>query len=152
MASLTGRLYSDPTARISDTYIFLSSFGMVNFSYGYINRHSSDNLSTKGFSSLQDIFHLRQIQYPINVTVFHTLECNNLDIIPLRKFHSLPLLGENAPQEDQARKKLLGEGKPGEYCLISLDISNVFGMPFNATLSRRQAGNVAVFFSSPYSS
>ncbi|KAF8334324.1 TRAPP II complex [Cantharellus anzutake] len=113
--------------------------GTIHLSYAYADRHQSNETSPESSSSLSDIFHLRQIQYPVNVTVYHTLECNNLDIIPHHTFQALPPLDGDISEEGPGRRELMEVGEPGEYCLVFVDVSNVFGMPFNATLTRHQA-------------
>lgn len=111
-----------------------STRGTITISYSHVHR-------TPPVEPL-DMFHSRQISYPVNVTVYHTLECNNLDIIPYKGLSGK--LSPNSPesQEDQNRRALLdiNDADADNYCLVSMDVSNMYGLPFEVTLERHQAG------------
>lgn len=126
-------------------------------SYSYINREDSSSPSSEPETDSQkpnppssptatDVFHARQIIYPVNVTVYHTLEFSNLDIIPL--FPSSTASSASRPNPTTASSTndlttpLMGvpHSQEGDYCLVSVDVSNVYGLPFDVTLERHQEG------------
>jgi hypothetical protein len=102
-------------------------------SYSYINRGESD-----AQRNATDTFYARQIVYPVNVTVYHTLELSNLDIVPLSSASST-----SRPSSHIWTKPLLDiQSDQGDYCLVSVDVSNIYGLPFNVTFERHQEGKV----------
>lgn len=108
-----------------------SSQGTIRISYSYINRGESDLQL-----NVTDTFHARQIVYPVKVTVYHTLQFSNLDVIPL---YSAPFTSRASSHN---LTKSFSDVQPdtGEYCLVSVDVSNIYGLPFSVTLERHQEG------------
>ncbi|KAF8312015.1 hypothetical protein DL93DRAFT_2115414, partial [Clavulina sp. PMI_390] len=116
--------------------------GTVQISYSYVDRPKpsitdaeSDADSTPLPSSSSDTFHARQILYPVNITVYHTLEFSNLDVIPLyAATHSSHLPGHGLTSS------LLDipTSERDHYCLVSVDVTNLYGLPFDVTLERKQ--------------
>lgn len=137
--------------------------GSVQMSYSYVHREPSSPASPSTSpstpqSSPPDTFHARQITYPVNITVYHTLEFSNLDIIPLSSSSSSPSTSStsnSAPTPSLSSSSLsphtlalapndltttLASIPPGQndYCLVSLDVNNIYGLPFDVTLERHQ--------------
>lgn len=128
-------------------------------------------------------FHTRQITFPVLVTVYHTLEPHNLDVLrlsgssasssttgPIRS--ESPVAGEREdtgghtrattssrttrtlgtaarsssyalPAEDDLKIRMEQESGDG-WCLLSLGIRNIYGVPFEMTLYRADTGKPAV--------
>ncbi|KAG8710483.1 hypothetical protein FRC09_000112, partial [Ceratobasidium sp. 395] len=66
-------------------------------------------------------FFLRALSYPLLVTVYHTLECHAMDIIPYS--------GGLSPGDS-----------PKMWCLFMIDVKNLYGQPFEVTFERMQDG------------
>ena len=116
-----------PMQRLTRVY---SAQGTIQFSYAYVDRPSGPS----------DVFHTRLMTYPVNVTVYHTLECSNLDIIPFKNYTNLPHLNTLATTDDQDRVTLLSIDSDDSYCLVSVDVINLYGSPFQVSLERHQDG------------
>ncbi|KAI9466349.1 TRAPP II complex [Lactarius psammicola] len=89
--------------------------GGIYISYGYLHRRQST------LSQPPETFHTRQLSYPVLVTVYHMLECHNMDIFPL---------GQGAV--------LFKDVEEEGWCLFSIDVRNTYGLPFEVTLDRVQ--------------
>ncbi|KAG8688542.1 hypothetical protein FRC08_011380 [Ceratobasidium sp. 394] len=68
-----------------------------------------------------DSFFLRALSYPLLITVYHTLECHALDIVPYS--------GGLSPGDS-----------PKMWCLFIIDVKNLYGQPFEVTFERVQEG------------
>ncbi|CAE6420852.1 unnamed protein product [Rhizoctonia solani] len=66
-------------------------------------------------------FFLRSLYYPLLVTVYHTLECHAMDIVPY---------GGGLTSDDS----------PKLWCLFMIDVKNLYGQPFEVTFERTQEG------------
>ncbi|KAJ1309581.1 hypothetical protein OPQ81_006354 [Rhizoctonia solani] len=66
-------------------------------------------------------FFLRSLSYPLLVTVYHTLECHAMDIVPY---------GGDLTSGDS----------PKLWCLFMIDVKNLYGQPFEVTFERTQEG------------
>ncbi|KAG8935684.1 hypothetical protein FRC02_006960 [Tulasnella sp. 418] len=113
------------------------SSGTVQVSYAY-TRPALD----KG----AEVFYTRQLFYPIQVTVYHTLECLGLDIVPYWREGdegTVPL-PEWCSEEDLKRRDLLNIYKNDdgahEWCLLTVDVRNMYAIPFEVTFDRQQEG------------
>jgi hypothetical protein len=106
-----------------------STSGCVFISYGYLHRPQS-NLSRPS-----EIFHTRQVSYPVLVTVYHMLECHNMDIFPL-------VVGDCEARKTPANKRqtLFNDVEEEGWCLFTIDVRNTYGLPFEVTLERTQKG------------
>ncbi|KDQ07911.1 hypothetical protein BOTBODRAFT_139417 [Botryobasidium botryosum FD-172 SS1] len=102
--------------------------GVVQISYSYARRH---------LPTAPDVFYTRQILYPILVTVYHALECHDMDIIPFQKIDA-PLQSDG--DDERVRRALLDVNDEGDWCLFSVDVRNVYGLPFEVTFERKQEG------------
>ena len=89
-----------------------------------------------------DKFYTRQILYPVLVTVYHTLECHVMDILPfVRILAAPPPVDEDEDVERKARRELLDiKDDEGDWCLFSVDVKNSYGLPFEVQFERRQSG------------
>lgn len=88
-----------------------------------------------------DTFHTRQLSYPVLVTVYHMLECQNLDILPyspdIAFISSHPLLDD---KQKQAHKASLHVEDVDDWCIFSVEVRNTYGIPFEVCFERRQSG------------
>ncbi|KAG6376171.1 TRAPP II complex [Boletus reticuloceps] len=73
-----------------------------------------------------EIFYTRQLTYPMTVTVYHMLECHNMNVMPLDAFSDI---GDDA---------LWRDSDPHEWCLFSIEVRNTYGLPFEVTFDRTQ--------------
>jgi hypothetical protein len=71
-------------------------------------------------------FFLRSLSYPLLVTVYHTLECHAMDIVPYG--------GGLSPGDS-----------PKMWCLFMIDVKNLYGQPFEVTFERTQEGKSLVY-------
>lgn len=84
-------------------------------------------------------FYTRQLTYPVLVTVYHMLECYDMDILSYSGLNDrfgvgYPSAGEN---EDQ------------EWFLFSIEVRNTYGLPFEVTFERIDEGEEWTASSSP---
>ncbi|KAF8522281.1 TRAPP II complex [Hysterangium stoloniferum] len=104
--------------------------GSVQISYSNIRQESLTQY---------DVFHTRQVIYPVLVTVYNTLECHNMDILPFTSESPQISGAENAQAHCHIGKRPF-EDKDGEWCLFTVDVRNTYGMPFEVTLERQEDG------------
>ncbi|PPQ83346.1 hypothetical protein CVT25_003985 [Psilocybe cyanescens] len=102
--------------------------GVIHISYS----HAEDpNLRDS------DVFYVRQVSYPLMVTVYHMLECNGMDLL---QFPSYPQsLRRNNNPKNSRMSSLHFEDDAG-WCLFSIEVRNTYGSPFDVTLIRTQHG------------
>jgi hypothetical protein len=102
-----------------------STDGSIRIDYGYINQAADTS------------FHTRQITFPVLFTVYHTLELHDLDI--MRFAPSAVSASDRAREPVSAGDELrtaLDREADGEHCLVALMVRNVYGVPFEVSLSR----------------
>ena len=105
-----------------------STSGCIFISYGYLHRPQSN------LSGPSETFHTRQVSYPVLVTVYHMLECHNMDIFPL-------VVGDyGAKTPANKRQALFNVVEEEGWCLFTIDVRNTYGLPFEVTLERAQKG------------
>ena len=106
-----------------------STSGCIFISYGFLHRPQS-NLSRPS-----ETFHTRQVSYPVVVTVYHMLECHNMDIFPL-------VVGDYEAEKTPANKRqtLFSDVEEEGWCLFTIDVRNTYGLPFEVILERAQKG------------
>ncbi len=98
-----------------------STSGTIHATYACIERSSE---------TPPEVFHTRQLSYPLMVTVYHMLDCQAMDILPL------PLHDDDSrPGKSQLPKSDI----PG-WCLFSIEVRNSYGTPFEVTIERVQQG------------
>lgn len=64
------------------------------------------------------------------------LECHGMDILPFDDVHG-PGFDEEEPH---SRQSLLNVGDEEGWCLFSIDVRNMYGLPFEVTFERDQEG------------
>ncbi|KAJ7235474.1 TRAPP II complex [Mycena haematopus] len=101
--------------------------GTVHVSYSYVNR------PTASLDPSPQVFHTRQLSYPVMVTVYHMLECQGIDILP---FPSVP--SELDKEQTEADEDYLGN--EAGWCLFSVEVRNTYGLPFEVSFERVQQG------------
>jgi len=109
--------------------------GAVHLSYAYIHRHQ-EMLEEKP----SDVFHTRQLSYPVVVTVYHMLECHAMDISPYSRvtaFASTTQDDDDSPA-GRARRALFDVDDVADWCLFSVDVRNTYGSPFEVTFERKE--------------
>ena len=106
-----------------------STSSNIFISYGCLYR-SQSNLSRPSES-----FYTRQVSYPVLVTVYHMLECHNMDIFPLS-------VGDYDAGKTPVskRRELFKDVEEEGWCLFTIDARNAYGLPFEVTLERVQDG------------
>jgi len=102
--------------------------GCIYISYGYIHRPQSS------LCRPAEAFHTRQVSYPVLVTVYHMLECYNMDVFPLS------VEGYGAQRTANKWQALFDDVEEEGWCLFSIDVRNTYGLPFEVTLERVQKG------------
>ncbi len=115
-----------------------SSNGVVHVSYSYVHRPQ------RSLQEPPEVFHTRQLSYPVLVTVYHMLECHDMDILPYSPDTITELLeeyGDDDSPEVKARRELLNVDDDAEWCLFSVEVRNTYGLPFEVTFERDQPGN-----------
>ncbi|KAJ7219315.1 TRAPP II complex [Mycena pura] len=101
--------------------------GTIHVSYSYVNRPMAS------LDASPEVFHTRQLSYPVMVTVYHMLECHGMDILP---FPSLPSdLNELQSGTDEQYR-----GNEAGWCLFSVEVRNMYGLPFEVAFERIQPG------------
>ncbi|THH33843.1 hypothetical protein EUX98_g252 [Antrodiella citrinella] len=111
------------------------SSGAMHISYSYIHRRQAT------LQKPQDVFHTRQLSYPVLVTVYHMLECHSMDILsyaPDTVAELLEQMDETEPVAITARRALLNVVDVAEWCIFSVDVRNTYGLPFEVTFERDQ--------------
>lgn len=164
LAKLDGRFRQFGDQRLK--LIIYSTDGSIRIDYGYANRSGTPSKS----------FHTRQITFPILFTVYHTFEPHSLDLIrfepretrqaasdkPVANGSARPRLtaaSSSQPAtprrtsfaitaEDELKRRLEEESND-RYCLASLSVRNVFGVPFEVTLHRQDDGGQFTVVLSP---
>jgi Transport protein Trs120 or TRAPPC9, TRAPP II complex subunit len=109
-----------------------STTGVIHASYAYV--HRPRNLQ----EDPPDVFHARQLSYPVMVTVYHMLECHGMDIIPLPDCEMSNVDSHISGAVGLQSIYDMG-GEPG-WCLFSIEVRNTYGLPFEVTFERHQEG------------
>ena len=123
-----------PNAHANDTR---SSNGVIHVSYAYVKR-PQETLTTP-----TEVFHTRQLSYPVLVTVYHMLECDAMDILSYTGATTTlpPTANDNDFLDAKARKSLLHVGDIADWCIFSIEVRNTYGSPFEVTFERKQEGS-----------
>jgi len=101
----------------------LSSSGAVHISYAHLHRHNEDEMET---------FYTRQLTHPVTVTVYQTLECSDMSIMPMGALSNLP--------SAQVNLRDITSDSLHQWCLFSIEVRNTYGSPFEVTFTRSQDG------------
>ena len=109
-------------ARINEPY---STNGSIHISYAH-SRHALEA------DPPVDSFYTRQLTHPVLVTVYHMLECYDMDI--------LSYSGLNDQFGADYSDPSLGESEDQNWCLFSIEVRNTYGLPFDVTFERIDRG------------
>lgn len=101
-----------------------STNGAIHISYAHVEAANSEDA---------DVFYMRQVSYPLMVTVYHMLECSSMDIL------AFPSYSHRGNREIAHARYLSIEEEAG-WCLFSIEVRNSYGSPFDVTLVRAQKG------------
>ena len=107
-----------------------STSGTIHISYSYTSRPESDRLG---------MFYVRQVSYPLAVTVYHMLECHGMDVLPFPSYTYHPDF-HNKLKETGGSKGGLVLDEDWGWCLFSVDVRNAYGLPFDVTFWRVEDG------------
>ncbi|CAE6441631.1 unnamed protein product [Rhizoctonia solani] len=99
--------------------IWVTCFGKEGCTNATMRIHYS--LARRDQDPSPESFFLRSLSYPLLVTVYHTLECHAMDIVPY---------GGGLTSGDS----------PKSWCLFMIDVKNLYGQPFEVTFERTQEG------------
>ncbi|KAH7103873.1 TRAPP II complex [Auriculariales sp. MPI-PUGE-AT-0066] len=117
------------------TAVTVNCYGKIGCTSGTIQ--VSYGQTRPALEAGDDVFYVRQVLYPVLVTVYHTLECTGMDIVP---FGTLDVHGQSAADDPNFR--LLTDAAAGaddeEWCLFTVDVRNAYGQPFDVFFDRRQ--------------
>lgn len=104
--------------------------------YSYVNRRR------ESLQEPEEVFHTRQLSYPILVTVYHMLECHFMDVIPYSPGTVMELLNDDPRDPDiiRTRKTMLNVEDVSDWCIFSVEIRNAYGLPFEVSFGRFQPG------------
>ena len=107
--------------------ILCSTAGTIHISYA----HAKDpNLKDS------NAFYVRQVSYPLMVTVYHMLECSGMDILQFPVYPQLRTPGQLNSRTDKFN--VLQTDYDVGWCLFSIEVRNTYGSPFDVTLVRNQ--------------
>ncbi|KAK0459779.1 TRAPP II complex [Desarmillaria tabescens] len=113
----------DPAGKLTLTVQCLGKVGCtsgtIHVTYACIQRNPE---------SPSEVFHTRQLSYPLMVTVYHMLDCQAMDILPL------PLHDDDS----RPKKSQLPKSDIPDWCLFSIEVRNSYGTPFEVTIERVQ--------------
>jgi trafficking protein particle complex subunit 9 len=84
--------------------------------------------------SIAQVFYARQVSCPILVTVYHMLECYDMNIMPYPDFDRRA----GSRQDGESQDENLESGKG--WCLFSIEVRNTYGLPFEVTFERTDKG------------
>ncbi|KAF8894639.1 TRAPP II complex [Infundibulicybe gibba] len=100
--------------------------GIIHFSYAFAHRDDESS----------QVFHTRQLSYPVMVTVYHMLECHGMDILPSPTHPH----GETSMRLQTKLRHDNLDIDDDAWCLFSVEVRNTYGLPFNVTFTRAQEG------------
>ncbi|KAL0581718.1 hypothetical protein V5O48_000300 [Marasmius crinis-equi] len=116
------------------TTLTISCFGKVGCTEGTI--HASYSYVHRDGENAPDVFHTRQLSFPLMVTVYHMLECHGMDILPFP-----PYFPKHSDQENSRQRiSTTGIDDGMNWCLFALDVRNAYGSPFQVFVERKQEG------------
>jgi trafficking protein particle complex subunit 9 len=111
---------------------------VINIAYGYVQRKQSSLVRPA------EVFHTRQLSYPVLITVYQMLDCRAMDIIAFSP-ESLKLALPDGKSErvDGLRtswRSLLQDASEVGWCLFTVDVRNTYGLPFEVVFERKKEG------------
>lgn len=108
---------------------------MIHVSYSYARR------SQKTLAAPPEVFHIRQLSYPLAVTVYHMLECQSMDVLPCPSYRSDRL---HFAEAQGLRHDNIATDNESSWCIFSIEVRNTYGSPFEVTFQRKQEGTPLV--------
>ncbi|KAG8925375.1 hypothetical protein FRC01_010290 [Tulasnella sp. 417] len=109
--------------------IAVTCFGKLGCSHGSVQ--ISYSFAQRPRDSPAEVFHTRQIIHPVEISVFETLRCETMDVIPF--WHA-----NVSGFEDPTPGNLFQISDPDQWCLFSVEVSNKYDAPFEVTFDRVQ--------------
>lgn len=125
---------SRPIAPNQNLTLTLSCFGKVGCTHGTIHI-SYAHLAHQ--TSAPEVFYLRQVSYPLTVTVYHMLECCNMEILPFPSYAGTA--HKTSHPREGVTKELVVDQSSG-WCLFSIEVRNTYGLPFDVKFERIRDG------------
>ena len=118
-------------------HVHHSTNGAIHVSYAYVKR------SQESLQEPAEVFHTRQLSYPVLVTVYHMLECHAMDILSYSGATTAlsPYVADEDMTDARVRRSLLHVGDIADWCIFSIEVRNTYGLPFEVTLERNQEGS-----------
>ncbi|GAA5864034.1 hypothetical protein JCM1840_000679 [Sporobolomyces johnsonii] len=117
-------------------------YGTIQLDYGYLDRPVVRSTKT---------FHTRQLFCDVFMTVHRTLVAHTLEISRLKalpemiathgRSASVVHLGKRGAALDKRLEDSLRDVDDGEHCLVSVDVMNVYGKPFEVKIERKEEQN-----------
>jgi hypothetical protein len=95
--------------------------------------------SRKDSLTPSDIFYTRQVIYPVLVTVYNTLECLDMDILPLTSTGLQSIGLDMMTQTEEWRSQLETLSGDG-WCIFTVNVRNTYGIPFEVTFKHNKDG------------
>lgn len=112
-----------------------STSGTIHIAYSYCQRPQID------VDQPPEVFHTRQLSYPVLVTVYHMLECHNMEILP----YSAGSVSYSGDEDlDHSLVKPLEVQNPDEWCIFCIEVRNTYGIPFEVTFDTDYPGMSAL--------
>jgi hypothetical protein len=178
VAKASGKKISLPPGEKWDLHVTVfgkrhCSSGTIQIDYGYFDRVVNNEATTEAEPQTTPVFYTRQLYLPLLITVSQHLEPSNWDILYLRSqgnadqdngaagkpkksnmlesLHPVEKLLETA-HADIASSDLDGD-KKHDYCLVVLDVRNIWTTPFdirfsidNSTEQDNTGGDHTIYF------
>jgi hypothetical protein len=104
-----------------------STHGTIHISYAHLAHQAP----------APEVFYLRQVSYPLTVTVYHMLECCNMEILP---FPSYAATVHKAGHPREGVTKGLVVDQSSGWCLFSIEVRNTYGLSFDVKFERIKDG------------
>lgn len=114
--------------------VVVSCFGKAGCTNGSIHISYAHSRHALEADPPVDSFYTRQLTYPVLVTVYHMLECYDMDILSYSGLNDQ--FGTDYPDPS------LGESEDQNWCLFSIEVRNTYGLPFDVTFERIDRGNM----------
>lgn len=110
---------------------------MIQLVYSYTQRRQQT------LQRPAEVFHTRQLLYPVLVTVYQMLECHGMDIVP---FSRMETTLDEIPEQSLQRKAMLSQIDDSGWSLFTLDVRNTYGLPFEVTFVREEGVIIIRFY------
>ncbi|KAF8163323.1 TRAPP II complex [Crassisporium funariophilum] len=101
--------------------------GTIHISYAHVDDPNHED---------SDVFYMRQVSYPLMVTVYHMLECYAMDLLPFPSYQHSQRQRNNNPETDKINH--LNIEDDAGWALFSIEVRNSYGSPFDVSLVRTQ--------------